>query len=179
LDAAKAAGFAGVRMDLSWSKVESSPNAYDWSAYDGLISALDSRGMKALLILDYGNPLYTGGFKMPPIPPAAIRAFGNFAEAAARHFAGRGVRFEVWNVPNWNPPGKMGFWPPAANATQYAVLAAEAIRRAHEGDPNASVATGGLASFDFAFARGFLSHGGGGGADAIRLHSHAVRHPPA
>ncbi|HXQ80342.1 MAG TPA: hypothetical protein VN775_03455 [Opitutaceae bacterium] len=171
LDAAHAAGFSWVRADLTWSSVESIPKVYNWGAYDTLVSALQSRGMKALLILDYGNPLYTGTAAAPPTTPDSIAAFGSFARAAAGHFAGTGTRFEVWNEPNG------GSWPPAANPAQYAALLAVATSSVHQGDPNALVATGGLSGFDFNFVRGFLGHGGADGADAIGVHPYDVPNP--
>ena len=172
LDAAQAAGLAWVRMDLIWSAVERSPRQYDWTAYDGLIAALAQRQMKALLILDYGNALYTGANNLPPTTSAALAAFGDFAAAAAQHFAGSGARFEIWNEPN-----TAGFWPPAAQAAQYAALAHGAVPRVHQGDPNAQVVTGGLSGFDFRFATNYLSLGGGNGADAVGVHPYDCNPP--
>lgn len=172
LDAARAAGLTWARMDLTWSAVEKTRNSYNWTAYDSLLNALEARGMKALLILDYGNALYTGAYNLPPTNSAAIEAFGNFAEAAARHFAGHGVIFEVWNEPNLS-----GFWPPAPSAAQYTAVAQEAIRRVHQGDPTARVITGGLSGFDFTFADAFLGLGGGIAADAIGVHPYGCNPP--
>jgi hypothetical protein len=143
LDAAHSAGFAWVRMDLAWAEVETVPGVYDFSAHDQLIADLEMRGMRALFILDYGNPLYTGSERLPPTTPAALEAFGCYAEAAARHFAGHGVSYEVWNEPN------VGFfWPPQPNAAHYAALVNEAIAHVRAGDPQAQVVTGGLSCGD-------------------------------
>ncbi len=172
LDAARNAGLSWVRMDLIWSAVETTPNLYNWTAYDNLISSLRSRGMKALLILDYGNALYTGANNLPPTNSGAIRAFGNFSYAAARHFAGSGARFEIWNEPNYS-----GFWPPTANSTQYAALAQTAISRIREGDSNAVVVTGGVSGFDYNFVAGYLAQGGGTGANAIGVHPYDCNPP--
>jgi hypothetical protein len=172
LDAAHSAGLAWVRIDLTWPAVESSPGVYNWTAYDGLLNALQSRGMKALLILDYGNALYTGANNLPPTNAAAIQAFANYARAAARHFAGRGARFEIWNEPNGS-----GFWPPAANPTQYAALAAQTIPSLNQGDSNAPVVTGGLSGFDFNFFAGYLAQNGGRGANAIGVHPYDCNPP--
>ena len=172
LDAAKSAGFSWIRMDLAWSAVETQPGIYRWTDYDNLITALAQRGMRALLIFDYGNPLYTGAYNLPPTTAAAVQAFGNFAEAASRHFAGRKVRFEVWNEPNIK-----GFWPPIPNPDQYAALGREAIRRVHAGDPNAEVATGGLSGFDFHFLDGYLNENGARDAEAIGVHPYDCNPP--
>ena len=172
LDAAHSAGLAWVRMDLTWPAVESTANVYHWTAYDGLLNALQARGMNALLILDYGNALYTGANNMPPTNAAALQAFANYAQAAAQHFTGRGARFEIWNEPNIS-----GFWPPAPDPTQYAALAAQTIPRLFQGDSNAPVATGGLSGFDFNFFTGYLAHNGGSGANAIGVHPYDCNPP--
>lgn len=119
LDAARSAGIQWVRMDLTWSSVESQTNVFNWSAFDGLVQSLDARGMKALFILDYGHPLYTGG--LAPTNADQVAAFARYAETAARHFAGHGVVFEIWNEPN------IGFWKPAPDTNQYAALARAVI----------------------------------------------------
>ena len=172
LDAAQSAGFTWVRMDLSWPAVESSAGVYNWTAYDNLLTALQTRGMNALLILDYGNALYTGANNLPPSNSAAIQAFGNYAYAAARHFTGKGARFEIWNEPNVT-----GFWPPAGNPAQYAALAAPTTTRSKQGDPTAPVVTGGLSGFDFGFFSGYLPLGGAVGADAIGVHPYDCNPP--
>lgn len=172
LDAAWVAGIKWVRMDLIWSAVETVRNSYNWSAYDGLLSALDSRSMKALLILDYGNALWTGANNLPPTNSTAIQAFGNFAQAAAAHFSGRNARLEIWNEPNGS-----GFWPPAADPVQYAALAQPTTARIHLADRATPVVTGGLAGFDFNFASGYLAAGGGIGADAIGIHPYGCNPP--
>jgi hypothetical protein len=128
--------------------------------------------MRALLILDYGNALYTAGPSAPPTTLAAVQAFGNFAAAAARHFAGTGTRFEVWNEPNVS-----SFWPPASDPAQYAALAEVAIASIHQGDPSAEVTTAGVSGFDYSFAGGFLGQGGGAGANAIGVHPYDVSNP--
>jgi len=162
LDAAHKAGISWVRMDLFWQGVETSAGRYDFSAYDALLAALEARSMKLLAILDYGNPLYSADGQ-PPNSPAAIQAFGDFAEATARHFPGHGVRYEIWNEPNL-----AGFWPPRADAAQYLPVLQEAVNRVHTGDPQALVSTGGLSGFDFPFLRAELP--GAMGADAIGVH---------
>ena len=172
LNVALSAGFSWVRTDLTWSAIEQSPGVYDWSNYDTLIDALQSRGMRALLILDYGNTLYTGSFTTPPTTSAAVEAFGSFAQAAARHFAGTGTQFEVWNEPNI---GK--FWPPNPDPVQYAALAAAAISGIHQGDPSAKITTGGLSGFDFSYEGGLVAAGGFSGADAVGVHPYGISNP--
>ncbi len=162
LDAARSAGIQWVRMDLAWSSVEPQTNTFNWTAFDGLVRSLEARAMNALFILDYGHPLYTGG--NAPTNAEQIAAFARYAETAARHFAGHSVVFEIWNEPN------ISFWKPAPDTNQYAALARAVIPAVKRGDPAAKVLTGGLSGFDHKFARGYLSLGGGDGADGIGVH---------
>jgi uncharacterized protein (TIGR03382 family) len=165
LDAARAAGFTWVRMDLAWSGIERQVGVYDFSAFDRLLDSLEARGMSALLILDYGNALHQDCAGCAPASAATVTAFGNYCEAAARHFTDRPVRYEVWNEENIT-----GFWKPAPDPAAYAALLREAIARVHAGDPNAAVSTGGLSGFDLSFFRSALSGGAGAGAVGAGVH---------
>jgi hypothetical protein len=172
LDAARSAGFTWIRMDLPWAGVESSTGVYNFTPFDEVVASLQARGMSALFIIDQGNPLYTGDWQIPATTPSAIQAFGTFAEASARHYAGRPVRWEVWNEPNIPQ-----FWPPAANANQYAALLQEAIAHLHQGNSSAKVSTAGLAGFDIPFLTSYLDTGSANAADAIGIHPYNVGRP--
>ena len=75
------------------------------------MSGLDRFNIRALVILDYGNPLYDGG--APPRTDGARQAFARWAVAAAKHFQGRGMMWEIYNEPN-----NAQFWPPRPKAEQ-------------------------------------------------------------
>lgn len=165
LDLAKLAGMGWVRMDLFWSSVETKSGVYDFSPFDDLVAALEAREMKAHFILCYANVLHSDGPDYAPQSAATVQAFGDYAEAAAKHFAGHGVQYEVWNEANIPQ-----FWVPAPDAVKYADLAREAIQRVHLGDPTARVSTTGTAGFDFDFLKTCLANGCGDEADAIGVH---------
>src|SRR5262245_21325682 len=97
-------GFRWVRMDLKWDATEIEKGRYDFQAYDRLMTALESSNVRALFILDYGNPLYDDG--APPRTNESRQAFARWAVAAAQHFRGRGVLWEIYNEPNHEQ-----FWP--------------------------------------------------------------------
>ncbi|HLN57313.1 MAG TPA: hypothetical protein VK416_02070 [Thermoanaerobaculia bacterium] len=168
LNAAKGMGFSRVRMDFPWSAVESTKGVYNFSNHDALVASLAARGMTLHLILDYGNRLYppTGD---PAFVSTTVPAFGAYAKAAAAHFAGKGVTFEIWNEANLEH-----FWMSAPNASDYAALANAAIAAMHAGDPSAKVSTTGVSGYDFAFVRGYLADGGADGADAIGVHPYRL-----
>jgi hypothetical protein len=142
LDMARAAGFGFVRMDMMWANVERG-GRYRFAAYDALLRSLDARGMGVLWILDYGHPDHGGSV---PRAPQDIAAFGRFAAAAAEHFKGRNVLYEVWNEPN-----QAQFWAPSPNPSEYAALLREAIAAIRKADPSAKVSSGGVSRIDEAF----------------------------
>ncbi len=113
------AGFRWVRMDFDWASTEPQPEKYDFSAYDGLLSDLDPYGIRALLILDYTNPLYDQNYS--PYDEEGRTAFANWAAAAATHFSGRRVIWEMYNEPDltWTQPSGAD----GSSAENYAKLA--------------------------------------------------------
>jgi hypothetical protein len=111
-----AAGFRWVRKDFVWAETEKARGHYDFSAYDRLLESLRPFDIGALLILDYANPLYDHG--APPRTEGTRRAFADWAAAAARHFAGHRVIWEVYNEPN----NKM-FWAQRPDVNEYVALA--------------------------------------------------------
>jgi hypothetical protein len=136
------AGFRWVRMDLKWDATERERDRYDFTAYDRLMSAIEPFGLRALFILDYGNPLYGEG---APRSEAARQAFARWAVAAARHFGNRGVIWEVYNEPNNGM-----FWQPT-NAGEYSSLAIEVGKSFRESVPNEKLMGPAVGEMDFSF----------------------------
>lgn len=162
------AGFRWVRMDLKWDATERERGRYDFSAYDRLMKAIEPFGMRALFILDYGNPLYVEG---APRTEAARNAFAKWAVAAARHFANRGVIWEVYNEPN-NPM----FWhPPDAN--EYAPLAVTVGRAFHESVPNEKLMGPAVGEMDFSFLDSCFKAGALDSWFAVSVHPYLRRDP--
>ena len=119
-------GFRILRMDFSWGGTERKAGVYDFAAYDRLLAAAKPHGMRLLFILDYSNRLYDEG--LSPHTPAGRAAMAKWAAAAASHFKGQGILWEMWNEPNIKQ-----FWKPQPNVADYAQLAVEvgkAIRSA-------------------------------------------------
>jgi polysaccharide biosynthesis protein PslG len=110
-----ASGVRWVRMDFDWSSIERARGEYDFRAYDALLSALDAVHIRAIFTLDYRNPLYDQG--LSPASDEARQAFARWAAAAAVHFRGRGLLWEIYNEPNAR------FWTPQRNTDDYIKLA--------------------------------------------------------
>jgi polysaccharide biosynthesis protein PslG len=163
------AGYRLARMDLFWGAVEKEKGKYDFSSYDRLTEHLKKAGARPLFILDYGNDLYQKG---APSTPEARAAFARFAAAAAEHYKGKGVLFEIWNEPNL-----AGFWPPAPDPKAYAALAVEAAKAIRAADPDAVILAPGSSGFPWeyfetVFEAGLLQH-----IDAVSVHPYRGQEP--
>jgi len=112
-----ASGVKWIRMDFAWGATERKRGEYDFSAYERLMNSLEKHGIRALFILDYGNPLYDDG--LAPHTDEGRQAFARWAAAAAKHFRGKGILWEMYNEPN------IGFWKPKPNVQDYIKLALE------------------------------------------------------
>lgn len=138
------AGAHWIRMDLTWAQTERVKGEYDFSAYDKLLAALAPYHIRPLLILGYANKFYDQG--LPPHTEAGRAAFARWAAAAALHFHGRGVVWEMWNEPNY-----IRFWKPKPNVGDYILLALATGEAIQEADPGATMIGPGGALIDLRF----------------------------
>ena len=138
------AGFRWVRMDFKWDVTERERGVYDFSAYDRLLTALESRGVRALFILDYGNPLYTDNKAVRT--GEARTAFVRWSVSAAKHFQNRGVLWEIFNEPN----NEM-FWPPRPDVDEYTALALAVGKEFRSQFPSERLIGPATAGIDFSF----------------------------
>jgi hypothetical protein len=161
LDVAHAAGISFVRTDLMWNWIETN-GVYNFSSPDLLVAALEARGMGAIFIIHYAHSAHN-------VKTAeGVAAYGRFAEAAARRYAGRKVRFELGNEPD-----NAGSWGQSANpAQEYAALCKEGVAAVHRGNPAAAVSTGGLSWFAFDYLKQLLAADAAEGANAIGIHGY-------
>src|ERR1044071_1103875 len=186
LDLIAAAGFRFIRMDFGWAGVERKKGQYDWSDYDQLTADLDRRGLRAYYILDYSNPLYEENVasKNPltgkdepqgtgsPQHPESIAAFARWVGAAAGHFRGRHVIWEIWNEPN------IFFWKPKPDVAQYTALALAAAKAVRAADPQATLVAPATSAFPWDFLERFLQSGILEYLDAVSVHPYRSNDKP-
>ncbi|HXD30872.1 MAG TPA: hypothetical protein VN643_07145 [Pyrinomonadaceae bacterium] len=146
------AGFRWVRMDLKWDQTETEKGKYDFSAYDRLMTSLEPFHIRALFILDYSNPLYDDDH--PPRTEDSRQAFARWAVAAGKHFAGRGVLWEIYNEPNHSL-----FWPPKPNVDEYIALALTVGKAFREALPNEKLIGPATSEIDFEFVEACFKGG--------------------
>ena len=157
------AGFRFIRMDLDWARTEKARGVYDFAPYERLLGALDEHGIRAVLILDYANPLYDDN--RSPDTDEGRAAFAKWAAAAVTKFKDRGVLWEMYNEPNITP-----FWRPKPDVENYIKLAIEtgkAIRAAAPGEAYIGPAVSGidLPFLEACFNAGLLEYW-----DAVSVH---------
>ena len=172
LDAAKSLGFSFVTTDLWWSMVKSTNGIYDFSQFDVYLSMVEARGMKMHWGLDWRNRMYTGCDSCGPKTPAALQAFGRFAEAAVTHFAGHGITYLVGGEP------EIYF-----DASQYSEFLRVAIQSITAGDPYATIIVaepedGSITIWPFDELQTFLAAGLTSGYDAIGHECYLFNFPP-
>jgi beta-xylosidase len=185
LDLLAEAGFKFIRMDFTWAGTERKKGEYGWAAYEDLTGNLEKRGLRALYILDYSNPLYedTVESKNPitgkehkdtasPQKPESVAAFARWAAAAARHFKGRRIIWEIWNEPN------ISFWKPKPDVQQYTALALATCKAVREADPQATIIAPASSGFPWEFLEAFLKSGVLEYLDAVSVHPYRAKTKP-
>lgn len=138
LDRIDALGVRLLRRDFLWADLEPSAGSYDFAAEDAAVDDSRARGLTTIGILAYDAPWASpdGDVDSPPDP----ETFAAFAEATAKHFAGRVDLWEIWNEPN----NGVRFWKPREDGAEYARLLAAAYPAVKRGNPSATVLLGGL-----------------------------------
>jgi hypothetical protein len=186
LDLIAAAGFKFVRMDFGWGGIERKQGEYDWTGYDELTANLEKRGLRAIYILDYSNPLYEEEVtsKNPingqqhkttasPQHPESVAAFAKWAGAAVQHFRGRKIIWEIWNEPN------IHFWQPEPDARQYTELALATCKAIRQTDPHAAIVAPASSGFPWEFMETLFKSGALEYLDAVSVHPYrAYSKPP-
>ncbi len=169
LDMLAQGGCRWIRMDFGWAATERERGKYDFAPYDRLLAALEAHKLHAVFILDYGNPLYEPDQSV--VSAKGREAFSRWAAAAATHFKGHGILWEIWNEPNG------GFWKPAADVGQYTKLAVAASKAIHNAAPGEAIVGPATARVDFKFLEGCFQAGLLQWWDAVSVHPYRQQGP--
>jgi hypothetical protein len=156
-------GFHWIRMDLTWARTEREQGRYDFSAYDRLLAALRPHQIRALFILDYSNSLYEKDRSVAT--EEGRQAYARWAAAAAKHFRGHGILWEIWNEPNIQ-----GFWRPEPNVEDYTAMALTAARAIRAVAPDEAIIGPATSTIDLEFLEGCFQAGLLEWWDAVSVH---------
>lgn len=88
-------GTATVRDEAFWGRAETTKGVLDWTAAHKYLDPLFAKGIRPLLVADYGNSFYDGG--QGPTTDAGRAAFAKYAAGMAKEFGSRIAGIEVWN----------------------------------------------------------------------------------
>ncbi len=88
-----------------------------------------------------------------PRHPESVAAFARWAAAAAVHFRGRHVLWEIYNEPNGD------FWRPKPDAAKYTTLALATAKAIREAEPSAAIIAPAMSGFDWRYIESFLQSG--------------------
>jgi hypothetical protein len=169
LDMIQAGGWKFIRMDFVWSSVEKQKGAYDFAAYDVLTDALAKRGIRALYILDYSNPLYESDQSVRT--EEGRQAFARYAATAAKRYKGRGILWELWNEPN------IGFWKPQPSVNDYMALAKAVFPAIRKADPGSTCVAPATSSIPIEFLEECFNQGLLELIDGVTVHPYRQRPP--
>jgi len=164
------AGFRYIRMDYIWNHVEKERSDYNFKPYDELLDALKKRDIRPLFILCYGNVHYDEG--NAPRTDEGRKAFVEYARAAAEHFKGEGILWELWNEPNLAQ-----FWRPAPSVEDYIKLAKLVYPALKKADPDCTVLAPALAGWDFGYFEQACKLGLLENTDVVSLHAYGAAKP--
>jgi hypothetical protein len=123
LDELRSLGVDAIKFQLDWNAAAPGdktrpaglgdgrdPAAYDWTFYDGLVSAAQARGFRVMAALSPPAPGWATAKRGDSlgVDRPSPTWFGRFAEAAGKHFSG----IDLWTM--WNEPNHPGFLYPQA-----------------------------------------------------------------
>jgi hypothetical protein len=173
------AGFTWVRVGLPMRQVEGPNEGYDFAFFDSLTCQLKSEGLRALVILYYGNPLDPGRRGFPQFldhddSESFRNAFARFSAAAVARYSGRGYIWEQWNEPN-----NKHAWPPRPNSAAYVALMRRACQAIREKSPNETIIGPASSYIDLRFIEACLQGGMLEFWSAISVHPYRQNEPEA
>jgi len=166
------AGFKFIRMDLVWSRVEKTKGEYNFkeSGYDSLTLGCEELDIRVLYILDYSNKLYETDRSVRT--EAGRKAFADFAEAAAKRYAGKGILWEVWNEANIKQ-----FWTPQPSVDDYCKLVEAVASRIRNADPSGQVVAGATSGIPLGWFEGCFKNGLLNWIDTLSVHPYRSQPP--
>ncbi|HEX5657412.1 MAG TPA: glycosyl hydrolase [Polyangiales bacterium] len=164
-------GADSFRDDLYWRTVEQTRNQFELPRNLGDLQKLivlgGQNGLRGVVVLDYGNPLYFQGL---PKTDADRDAYARYVSWVAQSYGKSVAAFEVWN--EWNigggsEPRETG---DAISAREYVKLL-KRVRPVLKADaPGVPVIAGGLANRQLDWVKSFAEHGGFSHCDGFSVH---------
>lgn len=164
-------GITSFRDEVFWHRLEVKKGVLKFPEslkdLDRVVSESKAKGIRPILILDYGNKFYDDGDIV--VSDEAISAFVRYAQFVVEYFKGRVETFEVWN--EWN----IGMGSPKkprsiASPEAYVRLLKPTYLAIKKIDPSIKVIGGGIAGLDDKWVFRFGMDGGFAYLDGLSVH---------
>ena len=186
IDMLAESGANAVRIDISWSSLETDGKG-QWSPWyvekaDSIFRRANERGLKIVAVL-WGTPCWASAAPdtlrqgcegawwergaIERYGPRNVNDFGDAAHFVANRWGSRLAALEVWNEPNLADQFALRADNPAATA---AALQKVAYPRIKAQAPNLPVLAGVLSGSDGEFLKTLYRYGIGGNFDGISIH---------
>ena len=123
-----------------------------------------------MYILDYSNELYESDRSVRT--EAGRKAFADFAEAAAKRYAGKGILWEIWNEANIKQ-----FWTPQPSVDDYCKLVEAAASSIRNADPSGQVVAGATSGIPFEWLEDCFKNGLLKWIDVLSVHPYRSQPP--
>ncbi|MET0286488.1 MAG: cellulase family glycosylhydrolase [Polyangiales bacterium] len=170
-DALRGLGANTFRDDLYWKHVEQTRDEFtlprNLSDLQKLIVLGGENGLRGVVVLDYGNPLYFQGL---PKTDADRDAYARYAAWVARSYGKSVAAFEVWNEWNIGGGSKPRETGEAISAGEYVKLLKRVRPVLKAEAPGVPVIAGGLANRKMDWVKSFADHGGFSHCDGFSVH---------
>ena len=183
-------GVGTLRQTFEWSRVELSPGAFSFRAYDSVVAAASRRGLTVLPVL-FHPPEFRSARPSPAAggtyPPRSAADFAAFAYAAVGRYGPAGSFWaehpsvprrpiRSWQV--WNEPHLRVYWPTGPDPAAYTGMLRVVARGIKAADPGAEVISAALSHSNIGmpildYVRGMYSAGAKGSFDSLAIHPYA------
>ncbi len=167
----KEAGLTGDRDEYRWKNVEKTEGVFGLPSMGDIVSPITDNGMDMLMILCYGNSIYTPGYNTEKILPdnslfpGYEERFLDYVDWITKKFKGKVKYYEVWNEPNGENFNYL-----KASPEQYAALLKKVYPIIKQNDPDAKVVGMAIANTGADFTRAALNAGAGDYMDVASFH---------
>jgi hypothetical protein len=133
-----------VRQFVDWNTIETARGAFDWSAFDPIMSAAAAESDLRLVLVLMNTPPWARRDPQsadPTTPPDDPADFAAFAAAVAARYGAAVDHYQIWDEPNLREAWGMTEPRPA----DYAALLQASYHAIHAADPDATVIAAALA----------------------------------
>ncbi len=178
LTEAQQAGVKYIRDEMYWGDVERVKGQMQvLPSWENYVDTALAKGIKPLIVLSYGNGLYSNG--AVPTSDEDIAAYANYCKFIASHFKNKVTHFEIWNEYNINVVCGRGAPEDGASYKKLLEAAYNAIKEVYQGEEDKVTVVGcALGETDLKFVKELLDAGGYDFMDAISFHPYTYPFSP-